>query len=139
MPLIQRASIPASGYTTQRPINMSGQTEREQRLIGFTKMAPRQSLLRLSAVALTALAGCANQQYGGINYGDVTMPNGEHWIVAGGKDETNVTFEVTRPDGTKARYSAESANSSVVLAEMAKIQAQQLQLLGALLAKVPGP
>lgn len=28
-------------------------------------------------VALLAIAGCANQQYAGINYGEVTMPNGE--------------------------------------------------------------
>ena len=46
-------------------------------------------------VALSAIAGCANQQYAGINYGEVTMPNGENWKIAGGKEETNVSFKVT--------------------------------------------
>jgi PBP1b-binding outer membrane lipoprotein LpoB len=89
-------------------------------------------------IALVVLAGCANQQYAGVNYGDVTLPGGERWIIVGGKDETNVEFEVTRADGTTARYSAENANSSVVLAEMAKVQAQQLQILSELLSKIPG-
>jgi len=88
-------------------------------------------------VASLAIAGCANQQYAGINYGEVTMPNGEHWKIAGGKEETNVSFKVSRADGTTATYSAENANGAAVLAEMAKIQAQQLDILTGLLLRVP--
>jgi hypothetical protein len=88
-------------------------------------------------VALLAIAGCANQQYAGINYGEVTMPDGENWKIAGGKEETNVSFKVTRADGTTAEYTAENANGAAVLAEMAKIQAQQLDILTGLLLKVP--
>jgi len=93
---------------------------------------------RTLVVALVLLvAGCANQQYAGINYGEVTMPNGENWKIAGGKEETNVSFKVTRADGTTAEYTAENANGAAVLAEMAKIQAQQLDILTGLLLKVP--
>lgn len=88
----------------------------------------------LPVVALTA---CANQQYAGINYGDVTLPNGEHWVIAGGKDETNVSFEVVRADGTTARYSAENADASTVIAKLAEIQAQQLQILSQLIGRIP--
>ena len=88
---------------------------------------------------LLVTSGCANHQYAGINYGDVTLPSGERWVIVGGKDETNVTFEATRVDGTTARYYAESANASAVLAEMARIQAQQLQILSTLLSRTQTP
>jgi hypothetical protein len=93
----------------------------------------------LSILALIALAGCANQQYAGVNYGEVTTPGGEHWIIAGGKDETNVSFEVTRPDGTKATYSAENADASTVMAEMVKLQTQQMQMMQTLMGLVSIP
>jgi hypothetical protein len=96
-------------------------------------------LLTLSVLALIAVAGCANQQYAGVNYGEVTTPSGEHWIIAGGKDETNVTFEATRPDGTTAKYTAENANASAVMAEMVKLQAQQMQMMQTLMGLVSLP
>lgn len=96
-------------------------------------------LLTLSVLALMALAGCANQQYAGVNYGEVTTPNGEHWIIAGGKDETNVSFEVKRTDGTKVTYSAENASGSAVMAELIKLQGQQMQMMQTLVGLVPVP
>lgn len=90
-------------------------------------------------IALTALAGCANQQYAGVNYGEVTTPSGEHWIIAGGKDETNVNFEVTRPDGTTASYHADNADASSALKAAlegnAAIMTQMQNTLNLLIAK----
>ncbi|MFZ1744107.1 MAG: hypothetical protein WAT93_14745 [Pontixanthobacter sp.] len=97
-----------------------------------------KTLLFLAGIGII-LAGCANQQYAGVNYGDVTLPNGEHWIIAGGKDETNVSFEVKRADGTTAKYVAESANASAVMAEMVKLQSQQMQMMQTLVGLVPVP
>jgi hypothetical protein len=97
----------------------------------------------LVIAAFGLLAACANQQYAGVNYGEVMDPNGEHWIIAGGKDETNVKFEVKRPDGTVATYSAENADASTVIKQMATLVEAQTQALSgalaALLARVPAP
>jgi hypothetical protein len=107
-----------------------------------TTNGPQKNLLRnflIGIIAAGTLAGCANQQYAGINYGEVTTPNGEHWIIAGGKNETNVTFEATRPDGTTAKYTAENADASAVMAELVKVQAQQMQMMQALMGLVSVP
>lgn len=99
----------------------------------------RKSLAVLGCLAIGLLSGCANTQYAGVNYGEAQLPDGERWTVVGGKDETNISFEVTRTDGTKVKYSADNADSSSVLAKLAEVQQQQLQLLGALITKMPMP
>ena len=98
-------------------------------------------MLKIACVAgaVLALSGCANSQYAGVNYGEATLQDGEKWTVVGGKDETNISFEVTRADGTKVAYKADSADSSAVLAKLAEVQQQQLQLLGAIVTKIPVP
>lgn len=94
-------------------------------------------------VALLAIGGCTSQQYAGINYGEVTTPDGEHWIIAGGKDETNVSFKVTRPDGTTADYHADNADSSTVIKAMteqySRLMAQSLQMIKALMPAPVAP
>ncbi|QLH38948.1 MAG: hypothetical protein HWD60_08385 [Defluviicoccus sp.] len=99
------------------------------------------SLKRVSAafLAIGLLSGCANSQYAGVNYGEAILPDGEHWKIAGGKDETNVSFEVTRVDGTNIKYTADNADSSAVLAKLAAVQQQQLQLISTLITKLPVP
>lgn len=95
----------------------------------------------LAILAALALAGCANQQYAGLNYGEVIAPNGEHWIIAGGKDETNVSFEVKRADGTTATYHADNADASTVIKAMtdqySAVMTQMLSIVKALVPPAP--
>jgi len=86
--------------------------------------------------ALGLLGACANQRYAGINLGEVTTPNGEHWLIAGGKDETNVSFEVKRPDGTTATYHADNADASTVIKALAEANAAQFQALNQALTSI---
>lgn len=95
-------------------------------------------------LALVALAGCANQQYAGINYGEAVLPNGEKIMIAGGKDETNVVFDLTRPDGTVVHYSAENADASTALKAIADSNRAVAEMLGGLVDRlltsaVPAP
>ena len=45
----------------------------------------------------------------------------------------------TRPDGTTAKYTAENADASAVMAELVKVQAQQMQMMQALMGLVSVP
>ena len=94
---------------------------------------------RVIPIIALLLSGCANQQYAGINYGEVVTPDGEHWIIAGGKDEQNVSFEVVRPDGTTARYSAENADASTVIKAMADANARMVETVAGILQRLAPP
>jgi len=106
-------------------------------------MKPLIVLFALLVAAVLAVGGCTNQQYAGINYGEVITPDGEHWIIAGGKDETNVSFKVTRPDGTTADYHADNADASTVINAMteqySRLMAQSLQMIQALMTTPAAP
>lgn len=97
--------------------------------------------IAILAALVVSVGACANQQYPGVNYAEVTLPGGEHWLVAGGKDETNVNFEVTTsPDGSRSvRYSAEEASASAVIAKMAEQQSQWIRLITTVLSPRPMP
>lgn len=78
------------------------------------------------------VAGCANREYAGINYG--TYTNGpEQWKLAGGKDESNVSLEVHKADGTYVIYKAEKADGSQAMASLLQAQQQQTAQLLAVL------
>lgn len=92
----------------------------------------------LAAVML--LAGCANQQYGGLNYGELETPDGEHWKIVGGKDETNVSLTVTRPDGTKVEYHADNADASTVMKTLAEGNVAQAEAFTKIIERLmPAP
>lgn len=86
----------------------------------------------LFAFPVLLVSACAGADYGGTNY--VTVQSGnETWKVVGAKDESNVEFEVVRPDGTKVTYRADSAKSSDALAAVVAGQQQLLTQLAPLL------
>jgi uncharacterized lipoprotein YajG len=94
-------------------------------------MEMKMKTIAIPLLGILALAGCASQQYAGINYGDVTLPNGEHWVIAGGKDETNVGLDITRnADGSATTsYHADNADASTVIKAQADAMATMMQSL----------
>lgn len=98
--------------------------------------------LRISIiVALALLGGCSalsttGQDYAGVNFADVTLPNGEHWLVAGGKDETDTTFTIERASGDKVTYTTAYADATTPLSKVIEGQAARQERLISLLLQV---
>ena len=89
----------------------------------------------ITVISLLFLASCA--QYAGINYGELVDPNGRHWVIAGGKDETNVKFDLTMPDGTAAHYESEKADASTALKAASEASAAWAGVANKLIERIP--
>jgi hypothetical protein len=68
-------------------------------------------------IFILMLSGCANWQYAGLNYAEVTGSNGEHWIIASGKDQTNTKLNIERDvnGNVVAIYSSEKEDATAAL------------------------
>ena len=92
-------------------------------------------MFKYAVIATTLLVSGCGWGYGGLNYVTVSTPT-EDWKVVGGKDEQNVSFSVTRPDGATVTYHADGSNATAVLAQVAVQQQQMASTLAALVAKL---
>ena len=97
----------------------------------------------LMLVAAVALSGCGTtgEQYAGVNYGEVTTSDGEHWIVAGGKNGNGVSLEITAtPEGGRTvKWTAENYDASTMFAQAMDAQNERYDRIVNLLLTLVGP
>ncbi len=91
----------------------------------------------IAAVELSS--GCANTEYGGLNYATVIAPNGEAWKVISGKDQTDTRLDITRGD-TAVHYSSSKEDATAALTTALKAQTDLIsQLAGLVTGLAPKP
>ncbi len=96
-----------------------------------------QIVALLAAVDLST--GCANTEYGGLNYATVVAPNGETWKVISGKDQTDTKLDIVRGD-TTVHYSSSKEDATASLTAALKAQTDLIsQLAGLVSGLVPKP
>lgn len=97
--------------------------------------------------ALLMVGGCSQlsttgENFAGVNYGEYHSAEGERWIIAGGKDGTNVSLKVEVGDKT-ITYSADNLDATSVLAQANKAQQERIDALTTFIlstiSPVPGP
>ncbi len=98
-------------------------------------------LLQIAAIfaAVELASGCANTEYGGLNYATVIAPNGEAWKVISGKDQTDTKLDIVRGD-TTVHYSSSKEDATAALTSALKAQTDLIsQLAGFVSGLSPKP